>query len=152
MLTVRVQAETFDIGVEMAAILATCPEAGAVGSFLGVVRSTAQHPILAMTLEHYPAMTQRALQTIAGAAAARFDLLGCTIIHRFGRLLPREPIVLVLAAATHRQASLDATHFLIDWLKTSAPFWKQEHFPDGSAAWVAAHAADDEAASRWSPA
>jgi len=149
MRTVRVQADAFDPGAETDALLAECPEAGAVASFLGVVRSTPDRPLIAMTLEHYPAMTQPALEQIAGEACARFGLLGCTVIHRFGRLLPGDKIVLVLAAALHRQAALDATAFLIDWLKTSAPFWKKEHLAGGAEEWVAARAEDDAAASRW---
>ena len=147
---VRVQADNFDVGSETQNLLAACPHAGACASFLGVVRSTPEHPIIAMTLEHYPAMTQPALKNLAAEATTRFNLQGCTIIHRHGRLLPGENIVLVLAAAAHRQAALDATAFLIDWLKTKAPFWKQEHFADGESAWVAAEVEDDTAASRWS--
>ncbi len=149
MLTVRVQAENFDLGAEMAALRAACPHAGACASFLGIVRSTDAHPITALTLEHYPAMTQAAIAAIATEANTRFGLLGCTVIHRHGTLCPGENIVLVLAAASHRQAALDATAFLMDWLKTRAPFWKKEHFADGSAAWVAAREADEAAASRW---
>ena len=146
---VRVQAEPFDIGAETEALLAAGPQAGAVASFLGVVRSAPDRPLAALTLEHYPAMTQPALERIATEATARFGLLGCTVIHRVGRLLPGEPIVLVLAAAAHRQAALDGTGFLIDWLKTSAPFWKREEYTDGAAEWVAAREADDAAAARW---
>jgi molybdopterin synthase catalytic subunit len=102
-----------------------------------------------MTLEHYPAMTERAISRIVQEAERRWDLLGCTVIHRVGRLAAGENIVLVLAAASHRQAALDATAFLIDWLKTRAPFWKKEEFLDGAATWVAARDADDAAAARW---
>jgi len=102
-----------------------------------------------MTLEHYPAMTERAIARIAEEAERRWDLLGCTVIHRVGRLVAGENIVLVLAAASHRQAALDATGFLIDWLKTKAPFWKKEELPDGATTWVAARDADEAAASRW---
>ena len=145
-MTLRVQGGAFDVGAETAALLSGGTEAGAVASFLGVVRD---RPLVAMTLEHYPAMTQAALERIAADATARFGLLGCTVIHRVGRLLPGEPIVLVLAAASHRQAALDGTAFLIDWLKTAAPFWKREEFADGAAEWVAAREADDVAAARW---
>ena len=145
----RVQANEFDVGEETAALLAACPQAGAVASFLGVVRSTPDHPIVALTLEHYPAMTQAAIERITAEAGQKFGLLGCTVIHRVGRLLPGATIVLVLAAAHHRQAALDATGYVIDWLKTSAPFWKQEAFADGASAWVAARAQDDQAAARW---
>jgi molybdopterin synthase catalytic subunit len=102
-----------------------------------------------MTLEHYPAMTEPALARIAAEAARRWDLLGCTLIHRVGRLLPGDNIVLVLAASVGREAALEATSFLIDWLKTKAPFWKKESFADGGAAWVAARESDEAAAARW---
>ena len=102
-----------------------------------------------MELEHYPAMTIPALERIAAEAGRRWRLLGCTVIHRVGDLRPGENIVLVLAAAAHRQSALDATSFLIDWLKTRAPFWKKERFADGEEAWVEARADDDAAAARW---
>jgi len=102
-----------------------------------------------MTLEHYPAMTAAAVRRIAEQAEQRFALAGCSIVHRFGRLLPGERIVFVGAASPHRRAALEATAFLIDWLKTSAPFWKQEHRADGSARWVAALAQDEMDAERW---
>ncbi len=149
MASVRVQAEDIDIGAETRALVAACPQAGAVASFLGVVRSTPARPILALTLEHYPAMTLSALRTVAAEAVERFSLPGCTLIHRHGRLLPGDNIVLVLAAAPHRQAALDATGFLIDWLKTKAPFWKKESLADGTEAWVDALAEDETAAARW---
>ncbi len=150
MATVRVQAAVFDTGAELAALLASRTDVGGVGCFVGVVRGTGGgQPILSMTLEHYPGMTERALMAIAAEAEARWDLLGCTVIHRHGRLLPGEPIVLVLTASAHRQTALDATAFLIDWLKTKAPFWKQEEQTDGAVRWVEAHGADDEAAARW---
>ncbi len=147
--TVRVQAQEFDVGGEAAALLAACPDAGAVASFLGVVRSTPDHPIAALTLEHYPAMTQAAIERIAAQAGERFGLRGGTVSPRGGRRAPRAPIVLVLAAARHRQAALDAAAYLIDWLKTAAPFWKREEMPDGSSVWVEARDEDDVAAARW---
>lgn len=146
MAEVRVQAAPFDAGAEMAALLAGREDVGGLGCFVGVVRGGG---ILAMTLEHYPGMTERALAAIAAEAEARWDLLGCTVVHRHGRLLPGEPIVLVLAASRHRQAALDATAFLIDWLKTHAPFWKQEERADGASGWVEARETDDAAAARW---
>ena len=150
MATVRVQAEAFDSGAEMAALLAGRTDVGGVGCFVGLVRDSAGgQPIRSMTLEHYPGMTERALAAIAAEAEARWTLQGCTVIHRYGRLLPGEPIVLVLTASPHRQAALDATAFLIDWLKTRAPFWKQEELAEGGAQWVAARDADDAAAARW---
>ena len=146
MAKVRVQAEPFDAGAEMAALLDGREDVGGLGCFVGVVRGG---DIVAMTLEHYPGMTERALAAIAAEAEARWNLLGCTVIHRHGRLLPGDPIVLVLAASRHRQAALDATAFLIDWLKTRAPFWKQEERPDGASRWVEARETDDAAAARW---
>jgi len=150
MATVRVQAPAFDTGAELAALLAGRTDIGGVGCFVGVVRGTASgQPILSMTLEHYPGMTERALMAIAAEAETRWNLQGCTVIHRHGRLLPGESIVLVLTASAHRQAALDATAFLIDWLKTRAPFWKQEEMAGGGTRWVEAHDADDAAAARW---
>jgi molybdopterin synthase catalytic subunit len=147
--TIRVQPAPFDIAAEFAALTRGRTDVGGVGSFVGTVRdSAAGRPIEAMTLEHYPGMTERALAAIAADAAARYPLLGCTIVHRVGRLRPGEPIVLVLASSAHRQAALDATGFLIDWLKTAAPFWKQEHFAGGDAHWVAARSEDTVAAER----
>jgi molybdopterin synthase catalytic subunit len=102
-----------------------------------------------MTLEHYPGMTERAMARIAAEAERRWALLGCTLIHRVGPLHPGDNIVLVLAAATHRQPALDATAFLIDWLKTRAPFWKKERFTDGAETWVDAREDDEAAAARW---
>ena len=150
MATVRVQAEPFDSGAELALLLAGRTDVGGIGCFVGAVRDSAGgRPIRAMRLEHYPDMTERALERIAAEAEVRWSLLGCTVLHRYGRLSPGEPIVLVLAASPHRQAALDATGFLIDWLKTRAPFWKQEEFADGEAAWVAAREEDTAAAARW---
>ena len=153
MARVRVQTADFDLGAEMAALTAGRTDIGGVGCFVGTVRDSAGgRPITAMTLEHYPAMTERAMAAIAAEAEQRWNLLGCTLIHRVGTLHPGASIVLVLAAAAHRQAALDATAFLIDWLKTRAPFWKKEAFADGTDAWVAARAEDDQAAARWGPA
>jgi molybdopterin synthase catalytic subunit len=146
---IRVHPDDFDVGAESAALLAACKQAGALASFTGVVRSTSAHPITALYLEHYPGMTEAALDRIAAEAESRFALLGCTLIHRIGTLEPGQNIVLVLAAATHRQPALDATGFLIDFLKTSAPFWKKEIFPDGTSAWVFPRDGDAQAASRW---
>jgi|UniRef100_A0A8J4H823 molybdopterin synthase catalytic subunit len=150
MARVKVQEAPFDIAAETAALLAGRQDIGGLGCFLGVVRGTVEGRALrAMTLEHYPAMTEAAIAAIAAEAERRWDLLGCTVIHRTGRLAPGEPIVLVLAAASHREAALAATGFLIDWLKTRAPFWKKESYVDGGEAWVEAQAADDAAAARW---
>lgn len=153
MATIRVQQAPFDAGAELASLSAGRTDVGGLGVFVGIVRGTAQgRPILAMTLEHYPGMTERALHGIAEQAERRWPLLGCTVIHRVGRLVPGEPIVLVAAASTHRAAALEATGFLIDWLKTRAPFWKHETFADGETAWVEARAEDEEATRRWTAA
>jgi molybdopterin synthase catalytic subunit len=149
MARIRVQTEDFDVGNELAAMTAGRTDIGGIGCFVGIVRSKAGDPVAALTLEHYPAMTERAIARIAEEAERRWQLLGCTVIHRVGRLAAGQNIVLVLAAAPHRQAALDATAFLIDWLKTKAPFWKREETAGGSTAWVAAREADDDAASRW---
>ena len=153
MATIRVQTEPFDVSTEIAALTAGRTGIGGIGCFVGTVRDQAAgRTIVAMTLEHYPAMTAPALARIAAEAERRWSLLGCTIIHRVGRLEPGDGIVLVLAAAAHRQAALDATGFLIDWLKTRAPFWKKETFADGTEAWVEAREADEAAAARWTAA
>jgi molybdopterin synthase catalytic subunit len=143
--SVSVQASPFDVGAEMAALGAA--GVGGIGCFVGVVRG--EDGLAALTLEHYPGMTERAIAGIANEAVRRFALRGCTVIHRVGRLGVGEPIVLVLAAAAHRQAALHATEFLIDWLKTRAPFWKREEFADGSQRWVESRDTDDHAAARW---
>jgi molybdopterin synthase catalytic subunit len=148
---VRVQEQDFDVAAEFAGLTRGRTDIGGIGCFIGTVRGSAGgRPIEAMTLEHYPGMTERAMAAIADEAEARWQLLGCTLVHRVGQLLPGENIVLVLAAAAHRQAALDATAFLIDWLKTRAPFWKKETFVSGGEAWVEAHEADEAAADRWS--
>jgi len=151
MATIRVQPAAFDVGAEIAALTGGRTDVGGIGCFVGTVRDSAGgRPITAMTLEHYPAMTEAAMRDIAAEAARRWPLLGCTLIHRVGTLRPGEAIVLVLTASAHRQAALDATSFLIDWLKTGAPFWKKETFADGESEWVAARAEDEQAAARWS--
>jgi molybdopterin synthase catalytic subunit len=150
MAKVRIQTDDFDIGAEFAALTAGRHDVGGIGCFVGTVRDEGRR-LAALTLEQYPAMTQRAMEAIAAEAERRWSLLGCTVIHRHGRMEPGENIVLVLAAAAHRQAALDATAFLIDWLKTRAPFWKKEEFVDGATAWVEARESDDHAAARWEP-
>ena len=150
MATVRVQTDPFDTGAELARLTVGRTDIGGIGCFVGVVRGAADgNPLASLTLEHYAGMTEKALNAIAAEAEARWSLLGCTIIHRYGRLVPGDPIVLVLAASAHREPALAATAFLIDWLKTRAPFWKQEQLQSGIASWVEARAADDEAAARW---
>lgn len=149
MARISVQQADFDVGAEFAALTAGRTDIGGIGCFVGTVRSNPDERVAAMTLEHYPAMTERAIARIVEEAERRWSLLGCTVIHRVGRLTAGENIVLVLAASSHRQAALDATAFLIDWLKTRAPFWKREEFADGAATWVEAREADDAAAARW---
>ncbi len=145
---VSVQAENFDATAELAALSAG---AGGVVSFIGVVRGEAGgRALAALRLEHYPGMTEKALAHLAGTAEARWELTGCTIIHRIGRLTPGQNIVLVATASRHRAAALAATAFLIDQLKTAAPFWKAEEFADGTVEWVAARESDNEAAKAWS--
>lgn len=152
MAKIRVQEADFDIGAEFAAIGAGRSNVGGIGCFVGVVRDRAgDRRITSMTLEHYPGMTERELAAIAAEAEQRWGLLDCTLIHRVGTLPPGANIVLVLAASAHRQAAMDATGFLIDWLKTRAPFWKKEDFADGTAQWVDARDADAAAAARWKP-
>jgi molybdopterin synthase catalytic subunit len=136
----------FDVGAEIARL--NVPGTGGIGSFIGTVRDDGGR-IEALNLEHYPGMTERAVQKIIDEAASRWPLLACTVIHRVGRLLPDQNIVFVGAASAHREAALQATAFLIDWLKTAAPFWKREEFGDGGSAWVAAKDADEAAASAW---
>ena len=149
MAAVRVQEADFDVSAELAALTAGRADIGGIGCFVGTVRDQAGgRRITAMALEHYPGMTEASMSAIAAEAEARWQLLGCTLVHRVGRLAPGANIVLVLAAAAHRQAALEATAFLIDWLKTRAPFWKKETFAAGAAAWVAAREEDDAAAAR----
>lgn len=149
MATIRVQTQDFDVGTEYRALTADHTDIGGIGCFIGTVRANAKGPALTtLTLEHYPGMTERAIAAIATEAERRWALLGCTVIHRVGHMRPGENIVLVLAASAHRQAALDATAFLIDWLKTKAPFWKLEETPAGEK-WVGAHEGDDQAAARW---
>lgn len=148
-MTVRVQEADFDIGAELAALTAGNHRIGGLGVFVGLVRDVAGGDAVAgMTLEHYPGMTERQLEAIEVEARARWPLQASLIVHRVGRLEPGDNIVLVACASAHRQAALDATAFLIDWLKTRAPFWKLEETGDGER-WVDARESDDAAAARW---
>jgi len=150
MATIRVQHGAIDVGAEVAALCAGRTDIGGIGSFIGTVRDSAGgRRISEMTLEHYPGMTERALAAIAAEAERRWRLLGCTLVHRVGPMAPGEVIVLVLAASAHRHDALEASAFLIDWLKTKAPFWKKERFAEGDAAWVDAREGDEAAAARW---
>ena len=147
---IRVQREDFDIGAEIEALTGGRSDIGAVASFVGITRADGggDETVTAMTLEHYPAMTEKQLADIEAEACRRWTLTASLIVHRHGRLEPGDRIVLVVTAASHRRAALDACAFLIDWLKTKAPFWKREETADGKR-WVAARAADDRAAERW---
>ena len=145
---IRVQREAFDLGVELAALTAGRTDIGALASFIGLVSDYADAPITAMTLEHYPGMTERKLAEIEAQAGARWPLQASLIVHRYGRMLPGEPIVLVATASPHRAAALEACAFLIDWLKMKAPFWKLEETAEARR-WVEARSADDRAAARW---
>jgi molybdopterin synthase catalytic subunit len=148
-LTVRVQREDFDLGAELAALTHGKTGIGGLASFVGLVRDVAGSArIEAMTLEHYPGMTEKQLAEIEAEAQRRWPLDAVLIVHRYGRLLPGEQIVLVATASAHRHAAFESCHFLIDWLKTKAPFWKLEETPSGPR-WVDAHASDDAAAQRW---
>jgi len=150
---IRVQQEDFDIGAELDRLSQGNHAIGGVASFTGLVRDMApasetSGKIGAMTLEHYPGMTEKQLAAIEAEARQRWPLQDCLIIHRYGRLLPGDRIVLVATASAHRQAALESCAFLIDWLKTKAPFWKLEDGPEGSK-WVDAKGSDDAAAARW---
>lgn len=148
-MAVRVQERDFDIGAELAALTTGNHRVGGLGVFVGLVRDLAgDAPVAGMTLEHYPGMTERQLEAIEVEARRRWPLEACLIVHRVGRLEPGDNIVLVACASAHRQAALDATAFLIDWLKTRAPFWKLEETPEG-AHWVDARETDEAAAARW---
>ncbi len=146
---IKVQQEDFDVGAEISRLTDGNASVGGLACFVGLVRDLAgDKPVSAMTLEHYPGMTERQLEKLEQEARQRWDLLDVLIIHRYGRLEPGERIVLVATASAHREASLDSCHFLIDWLKTKAPFWKREDTQSGSQ-WVAARAADATATDRW---
>jgi len=146
---VRLQTEDFDVAAEAAAVLEERTDVGALVTFTGVCRGTeAGEPIAAITLEHYPEMAQAEISRHVAEAERRWPLLGVTVIHRYGRLEPGDNIVLVATAAARRQDAFAAAEFLMDYLKTRAPFWKRVERADGSA-WVAARDTDEEAAERW---
>jgi molybdopterin synthase catalytic subunit len=147
---VRVQTGDFDIGAEIAAMRRGNPKVGAVASFIGVVRDLNEGGRVAeMTLEHYPGMTEKALDKIVAEARSRWNIYDPLVIHRVGTLKPGDQIVLVVVAGAHRGEAFDACEFLMDYLKTRAPFWKKERTADG-ARWVEARESDDAAADRWS--
>jgi molybdopterin synthase catalytic subunit len=146
---IRVQQEDFDVGQELAALTRGNHAVGGVAVFVGLVRDMAGgSAISAMTLEHYPAMTEKMLTEIEGEAFQRWPLEASLVIHRYGRLEPGDQIVMVATASAHRQAAFEACQFLMDWLKTKAPFWKLEETCQG-AQWVDARDSDDKAAARW---
>lgn len=146
---IRVQSEAFDLGAEVDAMRAGRTDIGAIASFVGLARDLNEGSgVAAMTLEHYPGMTEKALATLVDQANSRWSLLDVTVIHRVGRLLPGDPIVLVAVASSHRGEAFAACEFIMDFLKTRAPFWKKEETPDGER-WVEARASDDAAAERW---
>ena len=146
---IRVQLEDFDVGAELAALGAGNKRIGGIASFVGLVRDLSEGAdVSRMTLEHYPGMTERALEEIEAEARRRWELAAVTIIHRYGPLDPGDRIVLVAVASSHREAAFEACQFLMDWLKTKAPFWKLEDTGKGSR-WVEARDSDDRAAARW---
>ena len=148
--TIRIDENPFDVAAETAKLTAGSRDIGAVVSFVGLCRAEDER-LAALELEHYPGMAETELERVAALTAKRFPLLGLTVIHRTGLVRPGEDIVTVIAASRHRKAAFEAADFLMDYLKTSAPFWKKEHLSDGSVGdWVAPKASDDAAAERWS--
>ena len=146
---VRVQREDFDCGAEIAALRLRNAQIGAIASFIGTVRDVNDGlGVSTMTLEHYPGMTEKSLAAICEQAGARWDLIDTLVIHRFGELRPTDQIVLVVVTSAHRGEAFAACEFIMDYLKTVAPFWKKEATPAGER-WVEARDADDEAAARW---
>ena len=151
---IRIQPEDFDVGRELAQLAAGNPRVGGIATFIGLVRD--QHlregmhrnAVQAMTLEHWPGVTEKALAEIDAEAHRRWPLEATLIVHRYGRMEAGERIVLVAVGSPHREAAFEACEFLVDWLKTKAPFWKLEETPRGEQ-WVGAHAGDDQAAARW---
>jgi len=148
---VRIQTRDFDAGAEIAALRRGNPKIGAVASFIGVCRDANDGTaVTKMTLEHYPGMTEKALEKIIGEAKARWDVMDVLVVHRVGELKPADQIVLVVVTGAHRGEAFAACEFIMDYLKTRAPFWKKEETPQ-RARWVEARASDDEAAQRWEP-
>ncbi len=149
MATVRIQSEDFDAAAEAAALTADRKDVGAVVTFTGLCRDEAGR-LATLELEHYPGMAEEEIERVAAEAEKRWPLMGVTAIHRYGKIEPGGNIVLVVTASAHRQAAFEAAEFLMDFLKTRAPFWKKEHNRDGtSGEWVSAKDADDAAADRW---
>jgi molybdopterin synthase catalytic subunit len=146
---IRIQSDPFDPAAELAGFAARAPGAGAIASFTGLVRAASDGaPVTALHLEHYPALTARLVESIGDDARARFGLAALLIVHRHGAMAPGEPIVFVAAAAEHRRAAFDGVDYMMDRLKTEAPFWKREDGPDG-ARWIEPRPADREDRARW---
>lgn len=149
--TIRLQREDFDAAAEAARLTRGRTDIGALVTFTGICRNhEGGHDVSAMTLEHYPGMAEDEIARHVEEARTRWPLMGVTVIHRYGRMQPGDNIVLVVTASAHRQAAFEAASFLMDYLKTRAPFWKLEERPDGMS-WVEAKASDDSAAERWQP-
>lgn len=149
-MTVRVQRDDFDLGVEVKRLVAGRTDIGAIVTFTGTVREADKgRPIEAMTLEHYPGMTEAELERVEEEARKRWPLQASLIIHRYGELRPGDNIVLVVTASAHRHAAFEAASFLMDYLKSKAPFWKKEVLRDGGGHWVDARESDEEALRRW---
>ena len=149
MTTIRIQEEPFDAGAIIAQAHRANPKVGAVATFIGLVRDVNEgSDVSEMTLEHYPGMTERAIENICRDAAGRWDVLDARVVLRVGTLLPADPIVIVVVASGHRKDAFEACEFIMDFLKTRAPFWKKER-TGGGERWVEARASDDEAAARW---
>lgn len=148
--TVRIQTEDFDSTAEVHLLKADRTDIGAVATFTGICRDEGSG-VVAMELEHYPGMATAEIERVATEAARRWPLVGLTVVHRYGRIAPGENIVLVASASSHRSAAFESAEFVMDFLKTRAPFWKKIHFSDGSqSTWVDANLKDDEAVDRWS--
>ena len=148
MMHIKISQDTFSIDTELSDITSNRTDIGAVVCFTGIVRSTSDQDLIALEIEHYPGMTAKAVEAIATEAISRWNLLDCAIIHRFGRLLPGEQIMMVATLASHRKEAFNAAEFLMDYLKTKAPFWKKEFTKQG-AFWVNNRIEDDIAIDRW---
>jgi molybdopterin synthase catalytic subunit len=148
-MTVRIQQDDFDVGAELAQLRGADPRVGAIASFVGLARDLNDgREVLGLTLEHYPGMTERALEAIVQQARQRWSLIEALIVHRIGSIAPLDQIVLVAVTSMHRHDAFEACRFLIDYLKTDAPFWKKEQTPQGSH-WVEARATDEQARAAW---
>lgn len=148
MFKVLVAVDDFDAGAELSRLRSAA--SGAIVQFVGVMRDNNEgDSVVSMSLEHYPGMTEKSIEAILDEAARRWSLLGATVIHRVGKLLPKDQIVLVTVSAAHRGEAFAACEFVMDYLKTRAPFWKKEQLANGSSRWVDARCSDDSAASRW---